>query len=425
MQQDDFRALLSTPRPRAVDVADRPKPKNALKAGKETPAFKPRDKPSNKWPKPIVYESGNTYTDRAKARRELGEEVRPCIYLNDNLSSSQAVVEHKGLDLAQLLRDQEEAKEQEAEAAEGELDTLLETAAAEDAPMDPPAALPKKRTRAEMLQDLRASHAGPAADADMASNSKFRKISAVKAVPPTEKPKKLKKKKKVAAADVPVEASTSQDQQPSDALPQEQPPASVTPAEALPLPELPPADDDDIFGGAVDYASDSGDEDVPAPAPQAGPSVKRNWFGDDAEDDVHADPIAAPVLPKAVPMVEEEEESGRLKGLEGSGADDIKCKSALAVLCDVLTWRQPGSRRTRRPRSWRSARSGRPRCAQRKVWRRWRGTGTAATSRRRTRCRRCVGSSERRGRLTAHEQKDKLNRDFQEVQRQLERTKKD
>lgn len=235
----------------------------------------------------------------------------------------------------------------QAQEAEDELDSLLPVL-----PSAAPASASssKKRSRQDRIEELKNKLAGTSANKEEqpvheedAFRSKFRKVG--QAAPSTTAPttvtkdgkvKKLRKKKKPVESIVePVIECVAE----SAALPQ--PVAVAAEKPVVPQQEEDPLDDVDpdidIFAGAAEYGasssdSESGEEhELPRkeslPIPSAIAADKKNWFDDD-QDDVHADPIAAPSLPRRapVPVVEEDAStSQRLKGFEANGGGvDVK-----------------------------------------------------------------------------------------------------
>ncbi|KAK4045970.1 hypothetical protein OIV83_006481 [Microbotryomycetes sp. JL201] len=337
MDQEAFRALL------ASNTATRSGPKQRLgtapSSSKRTPAtnasattlssstateFKPR-KTHSKNPQKDVKQKSSVppgYRDRAAERRSgkdgdftqaeklleasdrafehnqgVDEETfkEQMKYLGGDAEHSILV---KGLDMALLEREKaKQANESDVtlEQVEDELDrALLEKAEKRT----------KKRTRDDLIAELKARAASGSAGADVEADRQERKSKptgfkpigwkAVESAEP-EKKKKKKKKKKV----------VQQDETKDEVAPAVAPTAGATepktePSRPLPttLPTIDVEDDDfDIFGGAGDYKGMDTDSDsdngakTPRPAPEVSSTtteagVKRKYFDDDDDDDM-------------------------------------------------------------------------------------------------------------------------------------------
>lgn len=216
----------------------------------------------------------------------------------------------KGLDMALLERmkhQQANESDKTLEEMEDELDqALLHKASGKGK---------AKRTRDEMIAEMKASRAGGAAageeegqqkETEVKKDPRFKPIAkdgwkAVGAAPAAGEKKLRKKKKKVAVDPAPTAPTASTSAAPPP------PSASAPPAEpaARPLPLLQPTvdlsdDEFDIFGGAGDYKgldTDSDDSDAeqkptkealtiaaPPPPPAAANAVKRSYFDEDEEE---------------------------------------------------------------------------------------------------------------------------------------------
>ncbi|TFY73505.1 hypothetical protein EWM64_g10507 [Hericium alpestre] len=342
MDQDSFRKLLQTPRPGASNGT--PTPRGALLAGASKaskaktvaasePAFKPRK----------VKKSGSEkYRDRATERRTGKEHDYAQIeaVLEDferrNAEEDKAKVEAqrqylggdsdhsilvKGLDFALL----EQNKARLASATSKEDDESLEqtflSLRSASISAEPSAAPGKKRTRADLIRELKEKRSvsnseaaeTPTPPEDKKINHKFKPIGAhdtgkkkkkVKADEGEDGERKKKKRKVVKA--VGQGESGSKDSVKAEVPPtkkEDTHPSEVASTSTTRLPEPEPMEEDeevDIFAGAGDYAGfDLGDEDEdeeeglvkdqpptakPAREPSPIPSApRRNWFGDEAE----------------------------------------------------------------------------------------------------------------------------------------------
>ncbi|BGP01057.1 hypothetical protein NBRC10513v2_004931 [Rhodotorula toruloides] len=352
MDQDAFRHLLATPahpsssstpsssRSRFGQAPPKRPAGTAADAKELSTEFKPRKTAF----KPKRAPDGSVYRDRAAERRlgkdgdfaeaeKLFEDFKArsegidkdtletqMKYLGGDAKHSILV---KGLDMALLERNKhEQAKKADEEL--GDVEDELEAALA--APPEPstltstapPAGEGKKKTRDELLAELKAMRGGQAASASppVEKDPRFKPLggssgdkmgkgkeiagaaSGWKAVGAAgDGEKKKRKKKKVAPA--PAPAVTEAQPAKKESSP---PPAPLPPQ---PAPE--DIDDDmDIFGDAGEYkgldSDDSDEEDStpakpaasPPPHAEAAPATKRKYFDDDEEDDPQYSTSTAP-----------------------------------------------------------------------------------------------------------------------------------
>ncbi|KAI0317153.1 RED-like protein N-terminal region-domain-containing protein [Amylostereum chailletii] len=395
MDQTSFRQLLqSNASPSASTAKSRPslftnpkKPAASKTKAKPTsePAFKPRKvkKPSN-------------YRDRAEERRigKEGDYAQVEAVLEDferqnAVSEDKAEVEDKrrylggdsdhsilvkGLDYSLL----EQNKARLASVTSKQDDELLEAVFAETSstPAAPSAPMSKKRSRADIIKDLKAKRTGDgSANGDATSTilAEEKPLSAGRFKPIGFKPigeEKGKKKKAKGEADG-IERKkkkrkvevTKKDDEKRESMPPPPPPVAsdappsndgpsaqaAAPPKTDPEPE-PPADEDfDIFAGAGDYDglqldsdddaddSDSAPHREPSPPPASIPASRKGWFDDEREP---TPPPSAPETSSSkrpassrspppdhddVPMDEEEDEQPtRLAPLASSALPSIK-----------------------------------------------------------------------------------------------------
>ncbi|KAI6041297.1 RED-like protein N-terminal region-domain-containing protein [Pisolithus marmoratus] len=369
----------------SATATDRPS-KKATFAKPSEPAFKPRK----------VKKAEQKYRDRASERRtgvsndyaeveailedfqkratregkDVIEEQRK--YLGGD---SQHTILVKGLDMSLLEQNKARA------AASAEEDDVLEQAFVEaTSQVTEPVAESKKRTREDIIRELKAKRQNGQTDQPPVGSSvktieeerlgleaakqsgKFRPIG-FKPIGQEEKPKKSKvkndksgeKKRRKVDRD---SKQTGQDPDPGHeprAPTTDKPPSADERHGLLQEPEPGPLDEDfDIFAGAGDYQgipdddddnSDHDDEGAPrsadlslkSPEERSQPvqPVKGGWFGDAERQPTP--PLTVPVLvPKSPPeeKVAEEEEGGRLRGLESSALPSIRDFLAMQEAAD-------------------------------------------------------------------------------------------
>ncbi|EIW79416.1 hypothetical protein CONPUDRAFT_145450 [Coniophora puteana RWD-64-598 SS2] len=382
MDQDFFRQLMVSgaqaksssgqPQSRGTIASQAKAKPKAINASE--PAFKPRK----------VKKSTSQYRDRAAERRvgegndyaqveailedfnrrtenedkQMVEEQRR--YLGGDSEHSILV---KGLDMS--LLEQNKAR---ASAASGVDDDTLEAAFHEANAESRQAAPPAKRTREEMIRELKLKRQkggepqngdslaqSPAAHAveEAKTSSRFKPIGFKPIGADQERSKKKrtrtdekegKKKKKLKTATVGAEASTN-------APPLDSPSTSAAgpavPVKA-PSPEPEPVDlDFDIFAGAGDYEGDFGDEEEDSESegqtdkrppkveddPPPVPKMRRGWFDADDEDGKEPSPeegsasalkdIPQPQAPQ-VPDEDDHEELTSLRPLQSSAIPSIR-----------------------------------------------------------------------------------------------------
>lgn len=372
MDQDAFRRLLhgssTTPKQPSLTAAGRPN-KKATSATPSEPTFKPRK----------IKKANQKYRDRASERREgitndyaeveailedfekratcegkdVIEEQRK--YLGGD---SQHTILVKGLDVS--LLEQNKARV----AASAEEDDVLEQAFAEaTSQVAEPATESKKRTREEIIRDLKAKRQNGQIDQPLPGSSvktmeverlaleaakqsgKFKPIG-FKPIGQEDKPKKrkIKNDKNGEKKRRKVDRASKQTGQEPDAGEELRAPAVGQPPSAEERPELlrePQLQDEDfdIFVGAGDYQGIPDDDDddsgrdesadlsLKPPEESSRPTqpVKGGWF-DDAEREHTPLPTMPVSVPKSPPeeKVAEEEQEGRLKALESSALPSIR-----------------------------------------------------------------------------------------------------
>ncbi|KAI6149501.1 RED-like protein N-terminal region-domain-containing protein, partial [Pisolithus tinctorius] len=404
---DAFRRLLhgssSTPKQSTPVAADRPNKKAydsflrarhsqtdcklsfSVSAKPSEPAFKPRK----------VKKADQKYRDRASERRagvsndyaeaeailedfekrasregkDVIEEQRK--YLGGD---SQHTILVKGLDVSLLEQNKARA------AASTEEDDVLEQAFVEaTSQVTEPVTESKKRTREEIVRELKAKRQNSQTDQPPASSSvktieeerlaleaakqsgKFKPIGFKPIGQEKLKKRKVKsdkngEKKKRRKVDM----DSKQTGQEPDAVGEPQAPAADKPPSAEERPKLPqepepePLDEDfDIFAGAGDYQGipdddedSEGNGDVtthsadltskpPEELSRPAQPVRGGWFGD-AEHEPTPPPAMRASVPKSPPeeKVEEEEEGGRLKGFESSALPSIRDFLAMQEAAD-------------------------------------------------------------------------------------------
>ncbi|KAG1746527.1 RED-like protein N-terminal region-domain-containing protein [Suillus paluster] len=370
MDQDSFRQLLQTPRV-----------PTSITSGSSAPTFKPRK----------VKKNESKYRDRAAERREGGRsdyaqveavlEVFERRTANDNRDivdeqrqylggDSEHTILVKGLDVSLLEQNKARA------AASTEDDDTLEQAFLE---VSSEATVPKKRTREDIIQELKAKRnseglqtidttAEPPGDgADNLEKAKkagkfkpigFKPIGVQKDDKGSKKGSKeesasrhkRRKKRKVEGV------SGSPKPTKSDPLPEVNHPTVLPPSAAEGTSQVnqrlssPVNDDVDIFAEAGDYQGFAGDDDSDEDGLDSAhktesehaidlirPSSEharsgRGWFGDEQNDEGLTQPpapteSAASQLPPSNPthhVDEEEEESLRLRPLESSALPSIR-----------------------------------------------------------------------------------------------------
>ncbi|KAF8448941.1 hypothetical protein L210DRAFT_3523524 [Boletus edulis BED1] len=381
MDQDAFRQLLASSRRPQLNVKQ-PVPTTANNKQKATPsapsepAFKPRK----------VKKTESTYRDRAAERREgigtdyaeveavledfnkrVAHEDRDVIeqqrmYLGGD---SQHTILVKGLDMSLLEQNRARA------AATTEDDEILEQVFVEATSISGPTE-PRKRTREDIIRDLKAKRQNgdesadqPAVENPVEDGSileaakkarKFRPIG-FKPIGQTEEKEKSrkrkvkegkegvkKKKRNVENTPVPSETNNKSTEE-TPAVSQEcdatEPSSSKMPPK-LPEPEPAPLDEDfDIFAGAGDYEGFPVDEEsdeenrdmegIIAPSPSretvfpAPVVATKGWF-DEPEPEVRqasSPPEKSPPVPETIAVVEEPQEI-RLKPLESSALPSIR-----------------------------------------------------------------------------------------------------
>ncbi|VDC03518.1 unnamed protein product [Peniophora sp. CBMAI 1063] len=340
MDQDSFRQLLQTPRPgasstptaRGTLLGQAKKPAAAKKASNE-PAFKPRnvkkDKDGEKKKKDA------RWRDRAAERREGKEgdfaDVEAVLKEFEKRNEGEEDMEDKraylggdaehsvlvrGLDRALL----EQNRARLASHTNAEADEDLEATFSSLPAAKPDSAAPKKgadgkkRSRADILADLKAKRDGgvPATPDDAPfPNSKFKPIAASSGFKPIGEKKKKKKRAKEEAANGEDGGKKKKRKMDEGAvegrngagMEKETPGATNEPVSRPPAPEPEPVDEDfDIFADAGEYegVADSGsdsDEDKPRPPspPPAAGLPRRGWF-DEPEP---SPPPTAPSPPPA------------------------------------------------------------------------------------------------------------------------------
>ncbi|KAF8548934.1 hypothetical protein OG21DRAFT_1599284 [Imleria badia] len=379
MDQDAFRELLTNSRRNAKQAVAAPtiansKPQKATTSTSSEPAFKPRK----------VKKTEGKYRDRAAERREgvgndyaqveavledfekrVANEDRDVIeqqrkYLGGD---SQHTILVKGLDMS--LLEQNRART----TVSTEDDEILEQAFAEVTSICE-SMEPRKRTRKDIIRDLKAKQQNGDGSADQPvveksvedvstleaakKAGKFRPLGFKPIGQAEKKSKKRKikegkegvKKKKQKVEPVPAQSRTSnKPAEETPAVSQErdntEPSSSKTPQKP-PEPEPAPLDDDfDIFAGAGDYEAFPGDEEseeehrdmeeirvasatqeAVSPVPAVG---TKGWFGE-PEPEIRAPSIppekSSPV-PETIATVEEPQEV-RLKPLESSALPSIR-----------------------------------------------------------------------------------------------------
>ncbi|KZT70795.1 hypothetical protein DAEQUDRAFT_737182 [Daedalea quercina L-15889] len=398
MDQDSFRKLLQTPKPtgtptsvisRGSLLADASKAKGKTVDASQ-PAFKPRTVKKKS-------QSSQAYRDRASERRQgLDNDYAQVEALAEDFekrtasNADRAAVEEqrrylggdsdhtvlvKGLDLA--LLEQNRARLAASSAAED--DASLEQAFQEVA-----STAPRKRTREEIVQALKAKRAKTSAADDASTNAVAEKPNPADAAleeakkagkfrPIGFKPiggaseEKLKKRKKVKKAESQGGETPRKKAVKSDAVVERPPSDAVSTAETGPsmVAEIParppqhalepePVDDDfDIFAGADEYTGvDLGDDDESenekpeqeregSEATEA-PPPKRRWIQMN-EDERHEEPTSPPkdeptersppadiqrtpvaAGPPASDQEEEEEHPVRLQPLASSAIPSIR-----------------------------------------------------------------------------------------------------
>ncbi|KZV94588.1 hypothetical protein EXIGLDRAFT_748565 [Exidia glandulosa HHB12029] len=310
MDQDAFRKILTAPRPAgAASKTGTSSRRTVQTVDASQPIFKPRKAATTK-PNPkktdIGFKEGGSSTLRALI--EEYDDAPPPV---------------NGLDFA--LLEKEKAK---LAGNDDDMDDVLEATYKTVASTSVPAAAPKKRTREEILNELKAKRqktdtdsASPPVD-DVKKTGKFRPIGAP---PPKEKKKEKlgadgmpkKKKRKLEAAEQPEgpSASTSTSAGPAPAVP---------PSNAAPPPQAQPDEEEDAFGGDIfadveeykgfddeDDSDDNSGAETSKPAEEsttadALPAAPTKWFQLDDEEGEIARP---PTPPPAAPVPEAEREA--------------------------------------------------------------------------------------------------------------------
>ncbi|KAF7308405.1 hypothetical protein HMN09_00689300 [Mycena chlorophos] len=240
----------------------------------------------------------------------------------------------KGLDMALLAQNKARAAASMGVVDDETLERAFQDAGEEATPG--PAAAGKKRTRDDIIRELKAGkkQQQPVVDEAMDAakqQGKFRPIGFKPIGGGTEGKKKKKEKEKGGDGERKKKKRKVEDATPVEAS---------KPAAAAPIP--PPEDEEpdedlDIFAGAAEYQGlEDDDEDdneaEPAPSRPEPETRPRNWFDDDEEEDeqVPAEPIAKPLPPSAPSpppreMEEDEEEQPmRLVPLASSAMPSIK-----------------------------------------------------------------------------------------------------
>ncbi|QRW17018.1 hypothetical protein RhiXN_05020 [Rhizoctonia solani] len=301
-------------------------------------------------------------------KKEIVEEQRK--YLGGDATHTVLV---KGLDFA--LLEQQRAREESREDLDDDLESAFQGKPVGPSSTEEPSAATqtqgKKRTRAELLAELRQSREATT-DQGVKTSTKEEEIEALErakqagkfkpmgssSFAPVEKKKKKKKKAapeqgqsqaKETKASPPdanesvMPTSDTSSQKPTTAAPDKavdlaqdvQPKPQSSPAAHTPAPTLaPPAPAEDIedadpFGDVGDYEPDYGDDsdteakpkDTPQPSATSG---RRNWFNDPEPD---PEPARPPTPPPKGPEVSEPEPGpsrpGRLEGLMSSAMPSI------------------------------------------------------------------------------------------------------
>ncbi|KAG6331835.1 hypothetical protein ID866_7257 [Astraeus odoratus] len=345
-----------------LSTTDKPQ-KKATSSGQSEPAFKPRK----------VKKAELKYRDRASERREgvandyaeveailqdfeqrAAREGKDAIeeqrkYLGGD---SQHTILVKGLDMS--LLEQNRARV----AASDDDDDILEQAYMEATTTV--TTEPKKRTREDIIRELKSKQGNSAATHEPATTSNAKspeeerlaleaakqsgKFKPIGFKPIGQKEVKVKKRKVKSEKDgVKKKRKVEKPLQDKDKDPNagaEAPPALSTkpveeqPSRAEPEPE-PVNEDFDIFAGAGEYqgitdadesSSEHGDGDQPRGSPMGEPTnrTKGGWF-DDAESEPSPPPTTRTSVPKSPPQETViEEEGGRLKALESSALPSIR-----------------------------------------------------------------------------------------------------
>ncbi|GAA98399.1 uncharacterized protein L969DRAFT_15802 [Mixia osmundae IAM 14324] len=275
------------------------------------------------------------YVDRAAARRmgfsDLDLEPQAGMTSSEHaddlfvLDGQGETGAKRGLDLDLLAKEQARLAQQDSEQADDELDNLLVN---DKGPVASHVLEPatRKRSRDEIIADLkakRASQVGPSEDRQQgAAPSKFKKLSAVSSsVTPQERPKRKKQKAvkpavalQPIAPDVLAKADKNASHTAHDGPSREASSARVASLEgeaSARKPELVAAlsDDDDIFAGAGDYTGYlSAEDDMPktttertvgAPTEQ---QRRKDWFEAEQRRKTVADePKEATAMPQIEP----------------------------------------------------------------------------------------------------------------------------
>lgn len=243
----------------------------------------------------------------------------------------------KGLDIA--LLEQNKAKAGVSATADEDLEEAF-------------AEIPKKRTREDIVRELkekRGQGASSSAEPSQPSKSKFKPVGFKPVGAPEDGAKKKKKKARVLADGEPKKkkrkVATTPEAGPSHSKTVDEPTA-VPPKSPSPPPEPALVDDDmDIFADAGDYdglnMDDADDDDVEeghhsdgelrqdADEGTSQPIIRGRWFGDERSPSPTPDkPLALPVQNSTADSnVEEGEVPLRLQGLDGS----LSVKEMLAL----------------------------------------------------------------------------------------------